>query len=857
MAEYNRFIGNYERIPYNSFVWKFGTTSFRTREFNRMTEWQLQLLDDFWKKPENKNQGWEKKYMAPWQKDIYEIKNRYYDWLVENGFTKGDDKVKYKAAREKTSGLYDMGLIDENHRLTDVGRDLLELSKNENAFLQKNQLNISKDSQVYLEQLLKLSADDAGNTVRPFIVVLFLLSELDYLTYDEFRYLMPLCTSQFNTEYILDSIKEYRQNGGSIDEIIKEFLLNKSNYQEGLNRFVTHPFSGDLLLSVGMNRKSAEYDKAYIPVYLEMYAVYIQHDLSRIYPLFLAVSKLTTSIKWKTMMFNTSLTSAVKKDPEGSLLPLPEEAIQSETAFKRFFYLTMHLNKAKSMLEDYLDLNRRYLGLTNCFIFDDEQVKLDIVPKQFFNAAIEELYQQAYEECDLLFESCTMDSICPALTFNETKIIEGINKELGTHIDSIDDAYDEVDKVRYDRFNKLVDDKFTDDKLLQLLDNFDNRTDGEISQMVTDNADVPTIFEYVLGIIWYKASGRRGKVLDYLKLSLDSSLLPITHAAGGEADIVYEYGKTLDYPEHNLLLEATLADSTNQRRMEMEPVSRHLGNHLLRTGNKNSYCVFATSFLHINVIGDFRMRKMVMYCDPQDSNKYIEGMKIMPLCTNDLRCIIEHQIPYAKLYKHFCEAYDSQEMHPQKWYDEFVSIENSNLYYKMAEKPKVVSMYPQYEEEDRMIMAAEPFECYKWNRFHQSIIDFFGGDKTILVGCVKNKKQKEWILSHNIYNIRLGKTKGSMEEHREMFSRTSILVLYEFGKPDKLAGYTIVDHREMNKEELKALGYPNKNPRKSYMAFTIEALDMDFSLLVNHRLIEKLIEINPENEKGTPVFIEP
>jgi hypothetical protein len=53
MAEYNRFIGIYERIPYNSFVWKFGTTSFRTREFNRMTEWQLQLLDDFWKKTEN------------------------------------------------------------------------------------------------------------------------------------------------------------------------------------------------------------------------------------------------------------------------------------------------------------------------------------------------------------------------------------------------------------------------------------------------------------------------------------------------------------------------------------------------------------------------------------------------------------------------------------------------------------------------------------------------------------------------------------------------------------------------------------------------------------------------------------
>lgn len=686
MAEYNKFIGKYERIPYNSFVWKFGTTSFRTREFNRMTEWQLQLLDDFWKKPENRTQGWEKKYMAPGQKDIYEIKNRYYDWLVENGFTKGDDKVKYKAAREKTSGLYDMGLIDENHRLTDVGRELLELSKDEDSFLQKNQLNISKDSQVYLEQLLKLSADDAGSTVRPFIVVLYLLSELDYLTYEEFRYLMPLCTSEFNTDYILDSIKEYRKNGGSVDEIIEDFLMSKGNYQEGLKRFIREPFSGDLLLSVGMNRKSADYDKAYIPVFKEMYSVYMDNDLSRIYPLFLAVSKLTTAIKWKTMMFNTSLTAAVKKDPEGSLLPLPEDALSSDAAFKRFFYLTMHLNKAKSMLEDYLDLNRRYLGLTNCFIFGDEQVKLDIVPKQFFNSAITELYKQAYEECDLLFVSCTMDSICPALTFNESKIIAGINKELGTHIENIEEAYDEVDKVRYDRFNKLVDDKFTDDKLLQLLDNFDNRTDGEISQMVTDNADIPTIFEYVLGIIWYKASGRRGKVLDYLKLSLDANLLPITHAAGGEADIVYEYKQTMDYPEHSLLLEATLADSTNQRRMEMEPVSRHLGNHLLRTGNKNSYCVFATSFLHINVIGDFRMRKMIMYCDPQDPDRYVSDLKIMPLCTNDLRCIVEHKISYSKLYKHFCKAHDAQEMHPQKWYDDYVSIENSNLYYKYEEQ---------------------------------------------------------------------------------------------------------------------------------------------------------------------------
>lgn len=50
----------YEKIPYASFMWKFGTTSFRTTEFNYMTEKQLGLLKKFWEIPENANQGWEK-----------------------------------------------------------------------------------------------------------------------------------------------------------------------------------------------------------------------------------------------------------------------------------------------------------------------------------------------------------------------------------------------------------------------------------------------------------------------------------------------------------------------------------------------------------------------------------------------------------------------------------------------------------------------------------------------------------------------------------------------------------------------------------------------------------------------------
>ena len=672
---------SYERIPYSSFMWKLGTTSFRTTEFNRRIEWQLDLLDKFWQMPKNHDLGWEKKYKAPYQKDIYDVKNRYYDWLVENGFTEGNDAIKYKAAREKTSGLYDMGLIDENHRITEVGKSLMKIAKAQD-FLTKTNLGISKDSYLYLLQLLKLSYDDTGSVVRPLIVVLYLLSKLEYLSNDEFRYLMPLCTDEFSTSYILQCIEGLRKGKGTIDSILVDFLLSKKNYQLGLERFSNNEFSGELLLSVGMNRKSAAYDKNYIAVYTELHAVYMENNKSRIVPLFNAINKLTQKTKWKKLLFDTSLSSVIKKSPSEHLLELPVQYTADEKSFKKFFYITMHLYKAKATLEDYLDLNRRYLGLTNCFIFEDEQVKLDIVPKHFFATAIDELYKQAYSPCNLLFVNCKIEDICSALKFKEDSIVSGISAELGTNISSLEEAYNEVDKIRYSRFRHLLDERFDEKTLLRLLDDFENRSeekDKEINSIVTDNADIPTIFEYILAIIWYKASGCHGKVLSYMKLSLDSNLLPVTHAAGGEADIVYEYPETKDFPRHSLLLEATLADSTNQRRMEMEPVSRHMGNHLLRTHNLNSYCVFATNFLQINVISDFKLRKHMPYYDPQDPNKYVEGMKIIPIQTEDLKLILRFHITYAALYAHFQKAYESEEPHAKTWYDNYVKIENSGL----------------------------------------------------------------------------------------------------------------------------------------------------------------------------------
>ena len=57
-------------------------------------------------------------------------------------------------------------------------------------------------------------------------------------------------------------------------------------------------------------------------------------------------------------------------------------------------------------------------------------------------------------------------------------------------------------------------------------------------------------------------------------------------------------------------------------------------------------------------------------------------------------------------------------------------------------------------------------------------------------------------------------------------------------------------------QNLQEMDYPKKNPRKSYLAFSIVPIEMDLSFIVEHHLIESLIDLNAENAKGTPIFIE-
>ena len=120
------------------------------------------------------------------------------------------------------------------------------------------------------------------------------------------------------------------------------------------------------------------------------------------------------------------------------------------------------------------------------------------------------------------------------------------------------------------------------------------------------------------------------------------------------------YEAYVSYQRYSLLIETTLADGNNQRRMEMEPVSRHLGDYRIRFNNPFDYSLFVSTYLDKNVVSDFRYRKIIPYTREEET---ITGMKIISMDTDSLKKIIENKVKYKYLYEVF-DKYHEMDLDP-------------------------------------------------------------------------------------------------------------------------------------------------------------------------------------------------
>ncbi len=650
-----------EELSYQSYFWVIGTTSFRVKELAYKIVWQCQLLQEF-----------QNEMIADcgfWQWDNVQV--QYYNFLKEKEFLSGDANRKDKDARLKTSGLVDIGLLTKNRQLSEVGRELLKASKNdkkEPLFL------IDTTSMVFLKQLLKTTIQVNSKTIRPLLLTLKVLNELEYLSYDEFTYLMPLITNAEILSLLMNKIKEHRKIEGIqkekdnfIDTIIYEVLMGMPNYQKALQIFLKNEISIDLICKIGMNRKSSDYDKDYFQIIKALQNAFLndisnqEKHLKMLYESFKSLKNSKIYRLWFKLIFAKNPTEKLLKNNQISTclsFANPFLNCKDERSFKETFFKYLHVFKAKATLEDYFDLNCRFFNLSDIIIFENGLIKLDILPKHYFKQVMDTISLQIFKPNNQLEQSISLEEII-GNTPNLDRLYKDLSLVLNAPIKNQQDIIRNTNHHKRQKFIALIENKFSNSILLKLLQLFKERAnnsknpknpkiDKNIFELVTDEANIPTIFEYIVGIIWYKISQFEGDLSAFLKLSLQPNLLPKTHAKGGEADIVFEYAPKLPfYSKHNLLLEVTLSTKDNQRRMELEPVSRHLGNHLIKTKNLNDYAIFISTYLDPNAVNDFKFRKIMPY---QKNDKIINGMKILSLDTDILGVILDKNISYEKLF---------------------------------------------------------------------------------------------------------------------------------------------------------------------------------------------------------------
>ena len=634
----------------------------------------MTYLDELYK--ENPGQTWGPK-----------LETKFYDLMKENNFVKGKAKNKAKDAREKTSGLVNLGLTTKDRIITDVGKALLDAEK-KNDFSSDNIFELEKDSYIYILQFLKYQICDKKNDIKikPFISLVYSLLKLDYLSRDEFTYLLPICKNIDDVKDMVTKLSEDR-NLETIDDYIYSKMLKMDNYISAKNKLIeTGKYSSELLCNIGMNRKSKTFDAPFAPIFELLENLIVNQSsldlekkiilMGRLKEKFSKINKNQIS-SWSNK-FKLTKTTKINSEYVKKFYEIDICSPCEVTEFKNKIFRFWHISKWKSTLEDYYDLNKRYFSLTGLIQYDNERFKLSEIGKLYFGEIIDQLLEEEFIEkdkyMDYFLSLIDLEKISPILKITKENIAQTINDKYGLLMPA-SEIENFIKKQENDRFIELIDSKFDNSILIQILQYFISRNDTALATLITDDSDVPTMFEYIIGVIWYNISGRKGYIKDYLNLSLDGNLLPKRHAAGSHgdscgADLIFKYDTRKSYNMHSCLLEATLSESTGQAHMEWESCSRHLENYKKESCNNNDYTVFIAGQLENRAIEMLRATIVIPFID-NNGNRI--SNKFVMLDVTDLKKIIEKNLKYSDIYPIFLNAINCDTKNQgMPWYTEYL-----------------------------------------------------------------------------------------------------------------------------------------------------------------------------------------
>ena len=128
-------------------------------------------------------------------------------------------------------------------------------------------------------------------------------------------------------------------------------------------------------------------------------------------------------------------------------------------------------------------------------------------------------------------------------------------------------------------------------------------------------------------------------------------------------------------------------------------------------------------------------------------------------------------------------------------------------------------------------------------------------DKSIvLIGCYNNEEHLQWILNHNLYNVRAQRNSpGAVTLRNPNVKKAVYLILYSISNPRVYTLHSLVTRpRLVNKSEMMALGYPTPHSFR-YILHPIKNRIDTFHI----NLTPLLREVNHQggNTYGTPLYL--
>lgn len=614
------------------------------------------------------------------------VENQDLEWIQDNNLIhqkliKMFDLGIEDRARHYTTNLVKLGFTDESREISPVGKLLLNLKKLKKDELEK-MLPIDGVNIVYLRQLLKLRLFDNEEEryYSPFNLAIYALLKRIRLSENEFSELVQGLNPYSDFSDIENYVLNYKEGDivADIDIEIPFCIKTESKLSE------------DVFRDNYKNRKSA----ASVDIYWEYYNLLWEYTKN---PESDSIDKLLTFYENNKPMLNKAFGGGknIFSQKIGDRPTPMNFAKQYHKIFEGniniYLYKQFSLSKILDQIREYSDTTKRIFKATGIISFDNGFVELayrelctcifedQIIKEHIAGSIIEELH--SHYECYGDYEEGVNSYYCEITSLSEifelyeeeTKQIENnIQKEFsGATIKEIPIIV--ADKRRKE-FAEFIDKNYPVDKVKNILSLFSDRTnDKQIKNLVSPDATVPTIYEYIVGIAWYYFSGKRIDILRSYNLTLSANFEPLVHAGGGQGDIViYEEDKVV-------MLEATLMNANSQKRGEWEPVLRHSINlkieeETAETGRQVTSFFIADSFDY-NTINIWKAVSAVPLQSSINKDKFTNNVVIMPVNTDELSSLMDKYKQYDEIIAKVHELFEVDKISfDLNWREKFMHV---------------------------------------------------------------------------------------------------------------------------------------------------------------------------------------